>query len=150
MCGCGEVGCVEAVAGGRALLRRFADDRASGRLTTDATPTEPIRPEQVDGWASAGDAYALGVWSEVADVVGHVVSGACTLLNPDVLILGGGVLDRAPVLWGLVRDRVAALTLSVSRGDLRVVRGGLGELAGPLGAGTNAMMALGSRALAER
>ena len=85
-CGCGEVGCVEALAGGAALDRRIA--RTPG--------WEGLGVGDVDGLATAGDPAAVALWEEVASAAGDIVSGACTLLNPSTLILGGGVLDRTP------------------------------------------------------
>ncbi|MCB9520534.1 MAG: ROK family protein [Myxococcales bacterium] len=133
LCGCGERGCVEALAGGAALLRRLEHDAIArgGR--------GPRTPAEVDVAAAAGDAYAVELWREVTEGVAHVLSGACTVLNPELLLLGGGVFDNAPTLQAWVAARTAELTLAVCRADLTVASGTLGQLAGPLGAAAEAL-----------
>lgn len=122
LCGCGELGCIEALAGGAALNRRL---RADGEGPTVV---------EVDAGYSAGEPYATQLWEEVADGLGTVIAGGATLLNPSAIMLGGGVFDRAPGLRELVTERVQRLTVASSRSMLRFVRPEHGEMAGCLGA----------------
>lgn len=133
LCGCGEVGCLEAFAGGAALLRTIA--AAGSELPAGARAMDDVVAAAATGHAGA-TAFVDGI---VADV-GHVIAGACTLLNPQVLLLGGGVLDRCPSLVEALSSTVSTLTLAVSRADLEVRSGALGDLSGPLGAGALALV----------
>jgi glucokinase len=126
LCGCGERGCVEALAGGASLNRRLLADGKGPTII------------EVDADYAAGDPYARQLWEEVAEGLGIVISGGATLLNPGAIMLGGGVFDRAPNLLGLVRDRSERLTLAASRSVLRFVRPELGDMAGCLGAAMRA------------
>lgn len=137
-CGCGEVGCLEAVAGGAAILRRLVAEVEAGRLV-GRPDGSPLTIADVDARAAAGDPTASALLDELADVLGHAIGGAMTLLNPEMLILGGGVLDHAPQLRARVERRALALTLTVARDRVRIAVGSLGDDAGALGAGSAAL-----------
>lgn len=126
MCGCGERGCIEAIAGGASLIRRMKTDGETASVT------------ETDLAYARGEEYARRLWTEVSDALGEVVAGAATILNPALVLFGGGVFERAPNLGGLVEARAHALTLEVSRNTLRFVPPELGDLAGPLGAAIHA------------
>lgn len=132
-CGCGERGCVEAIAGGAAILRRMASDPAFAELRGGVAGLCA---------AAVSDERAAALRDELVEAVAHVVASACTVLNPEVLLLGGGVVERAPELWARTAERIAALTLAVCRSDLSIRSGALGDVAGPLGAGAWALSAL--------
>ncbi len=55
------------------------------------------------------------------------------MLNPDKLVLGGGVLTRAPLLWGRVRRSVPRYTNAVALEGFSIVDAGLGDDAGLVG-----------------
>ncbi len=139
-CGCGEVGCVEAIAGGGALVRRLKALKQEG--------AEGAEPDvaALDAAADAGHAWAVALRDEVVAGLGDVIAGACTLLNPSLLLLGGGVVERAPGLATRLEARVLARTLAVARGDLRVARGTLGDAAGAIGAAAAILAAVRGRA----
>jgi glucokinase len=131
VCGCGEVGCVESIAGGAALLRHFAAESAAGRLAhLGASPTIA----DIDAAALRGDAAATREVERIELALAPAVANACTLLNPELLLLGGGVLDHAPGLVARLHRRIGDLTLAVSRANLRFAGGQLGTSAGSIGA----------------
>lgn len=125
-CSCGEVGCVEALSGGAALHRRLAAD---GR---------PPSVTEQEAACARGDEYAVALWDEVATALGGVIAGAATLLNPEVVLLGGGVVERAPRLRALVEARATSFTLAASRTTLRFSAPELGDSSGALGAAIHA------------
>lgn len=147
ICGCGEVGCIEATAGGAALLRRFAAASASGELShLGVSPTIV----DVDRAAALGDSAALAHLDEVAEVLSFAIANACTLLNPELLLLGGGVVDHAPLLRAKIVSRTTILTLAVARTTLRVAGGQLGAKAGAIGAASAAIDARRARVSVAR
>lgn len=87
-CACGQRGCVEAYVGGT-----YIDARIRGRYQ---------HPGEVDAAAAAGDEWALALWTELAPLLAVALANAIAVLNPERLVLGGGVLARCPTLYDLV------------------------------------------------
>jgi glucokinase len=88
----------------------------------------------VDAAFGAGDAYAIGLWNEVADLLGTAIANTITILNPAKLILGGGVILGCPNLATLVRRHVdEKVSRSACRG-LSIEGAYLGDDAGVIGA----------------
>jgi glucokinase len=133
-CGCGQVGCVEAVAGGGALEKRIA---AANQTAQNGAPIRSVA--DVDAAAEAGDPWACALWSEVSEALSFALSSAITLFNPEVVLLGGGVLERAPHLRTQVETRSQELTLAVAAANVRFQHGQLGDFAGCSGAGATAL-----------
>jgi glucokinase len=122
-CECGQRGCIEAYLGGTYLLRRIRAETGKGDT-----------PGDVDRLAAAGDPWALGLWRELAPLLAVTLGNAVALLNPERLVLGGGVLARCPALVGLVKQAMAETTNGPSWGPLSVVLAELGDDAGIVGA----------------
>jgi glucokinase len=137
-CGCGEVGCVESVAGGASLGRRLQ----GVQFATDVAGELPGDPARLERAAVAGEAEAERIVAEVVDALAYAASGLCTFLNPEVLLVGGGLLERAPVLAARFEARTMELTLAVARARLTIRRGSLGDEAGLLGAAHQALQRL--------
>jgi glucokinase len=122
-CQCGQRGCIEAYLGGSYLLARIA--RETGTAGT---------PADVDRLAAAGDPWARALWQELAPLLSITLGNAVALLNPERLVLGGGVLARTPTLVAMVREHMAETTNGPSWGPLSVVLAELGDDAGLVGA----------------
>src|SRR5262249_6037112 len=93
-----------------------------------------VNPGHVDMAASDGDEWALGLWSELAPLFGVVLANAVAVLNPERLVLGGGMLARCPTLFQLVETSIDVATPSASREPLTIVLAELGDDAGLVGA----------------
>lgn len=136
-CGCGQVGCVEAMAGGAAIERRIRRQVETGRLPTPPH-FSPTGDESLVGWwdglVGGGNAWAAAMSEKYAEALATVLAGACTLLNPAVVLWGGGVLEHAPVLRARVFARTRSLTVAVACDRLTFQQGSLGDVAGAVGA----------------
>jgi glucokinase len=136
-CACGLRGCVEAYVGGDLLTKRARLELSQGIRSAAvrmAGNADQVTLSHLDAAAAEGDAYALELFAEVAPLLGLVLANAVTTLNPQRLILGGGVLSRTPVLREHV---VAGFEVAVNppaRHGLEVVDSTLGDAAGRLGA----------------
>lgn len=134
-CGCGEKGCLEAYAGGLNLGRRAGDAIRAGRATSLEVP-EGLNPttKMLAMAAEKGDALSLEMLKEAAELVGVAAANVVTLLNPDVLVLGGGVVLGS----SLVRDGIEqAVRREASRTALTrlvIADSVLGDDAGVVGA----------------
>lgn len=134
-CGCGGVGCLETVAGGFYIERRVASDRQDGRLDLAYyNPDQPIRVDAIDRAYADGEPYARELWAEVADALASATAVLVGFLNPELILLGGGVLDRCPNLFEILRTAVTARSPGVCGDGLAVCLGNLGWLGGVLGA----------------
>ena len=142
-CACGGRGCVEAYVGGTYVQRRVRAELAGGApsraLALAGGRAEDATPGHVDAAAAEGDAWALDLWAELAPLLGVALANAVCILNPDRLVLGGGMLSRTPVL----RDQaVTAMIIAAPTAltePLTVVDATLGDDAGLVG---SALLAL--------
>ncbi len=145
-CGCGRRGCLETVAGGVHLEQRVREAARQGRFVgvRDAAggAVEGITCTQIEAAAVAGDPDAQGLWEEVAQVLGGVLGGVVNLLDPGVLVLGGGVMAAAPSLEQRVVARIRAQALPPIAAGLKIVPPALGDPAGVLGAALGARLLL--------
>ncbi|HET6921622.1 MAG TPA: ROK family protein [Anaeromyxobacteraceae bacterium] len=137
-CGCGQTGCLEAWAGGMNLSARVREDLQAGAVTAVREVVggdlARVGPSAVEEAFARGDGYARDLWEEIGELLGTAVANAATLLNPERLILGGGVLTGCPGLAAAVRRSFdAAISPSAAVG-LSVAEAALGDDAGLVGA----------------
>lgn len=132
VCGCGNVGCLEASGSGTAIARRFREAVETGRKTS-LTGTAPSAAEIADA-AQAGDPLAREIFLDAADAIGTGVANAINLFNPDVVVLGGGVSKIGQLLFDTVEDVADRRALPSARRSARIVAAQLGEDVGLIGA----------------
>ncbi|MFC5216911.1 ROK family transcriptional regulator [Streptomyces coerulescens] len=122
LCRCGSYGCLAAVASGRAVARRLAEDGVPAASGSD-----------VRDLLAAGHPGAAALAREAGRQVGDVLATVVTLLNPGVLMIAGDLAGTA-FLTG-VRELLYQRALPRSTAHLDVVTSRLGERAGLIGAG---------------
>src|SRR5262249_27099772 len=132
-CACGQHGCVEAYASGRGFMRRLEAALASGTATRLAEDPSRVTAALVARAAASGDAFAKQLWDDAERYLGQAIANYVTLLNPELLVLGGGVMTTVPSLAPALEQRVRAHATVLSR-DVRVARAGLGDSSGIFGA----------------
>ncbi|MDQ3733304.1 MAG: ROK family glucokinase [Actinomycetota bacterium] len=105
-CGCGNRGCWERYASGRALVREARDladvypEYASRMLELGDGDPEGITGPEVTQAANEGDPAALEAFDFVADWLGRGMASLAALLDPGMFVLGGGVSDAGELLRG--------------------------------------------------
>jgi predicted NBD/HSP70 family sugar kinase len=122
-CWCGNIGCLDAVAGGGVLARSLA---AQG---LDCTSAKDVARLAVSGVPEAAQAVR-----QAGRDIGSVLSGAVNLLNPDVVALWGYLADADDQLVAGIRETIYQGSLPASTRRLELVRAGLGDDAGTTGA----------------
>ena len=135
-CACGQRGCVEAYVGGSYVAARIARELAAGTKTRAielAGGVDKVTPSHVDQAAAAGDDWALDLWSELAPLLAVTLGNAIAVLNPERLILGGGLLGRTPTLYELVVTATLVATPVACAEPLSIVPAVLGDDAGLVG-----------------
>lgn len=136
-CRCGKVGCLEAVAGGWALVRdanKAIQDGATGALAQRSEEGIEITPELIAVAASDGDALAISLIQQSARAVGESIAALVNMFNPGTIIVGGAVVSAGEVFLAEVRQRVYELSLPLATRDLRIVQS-LGDAREPLRGG---------------
>lgn len=136
-CACGQHGCVEAYASGRGFARRLEAALAAGTQTRLGQETggdaSRVTAALVARAALAGDAFAKSLWDDAERYLGQAVANYVTLLDPELLVLGGGVMTTVPSLAAAIEREVRAHATLLSR-DVRIARAGLGDSSGIFGA----------------
>ncbi|GAB2577795.1 ROK family protein [Streptomyces capparidis] len=122
-CGCGRTGCLEAVASASAVARAWA--RACGDPRADAADAARA--------VLAGDPRALPVWQEAVAALADGLVTCLTLLDPEVIIVGGGLAEAGETLFAPLGDAVRRRLTFQHPPD--IVPAALGDAAGCLGAG---------------
>jgi glucokinase len=140
-CPCGRHGCFEQYASGNALLRsareRAAADPTSATqlLTLAGGPAEQVTGLHVTAAARLGDPVAVAAFADVGSWLGTGLADLAYLLDPEVMVIGGGVVDAGELL--LAPTRAAYQEQLGARGTLPVapvVPATLGSAAGFVGA----------------
>jgi len=130
-CPCGLAGCLEAYSGGRAMAEEWAQRRgADPTRSPDAapSPSDLLRAER------EGDPIAAEILDAGARALGHGLVSALHLLNPDVLIIGGGILEARPRHRELAIEGVRAHVLPKAIDGLSIRPAACGNEAGIIGA----------------
>jgi predicted NBD/HSP70 family sugar kinase len=124
VCRCGNTGCLEAVAGGRALAEQL---RAEGRDAASSRDVVRLVRE--------GDTLAIRLVREAGRRLGEVLASCVNLFNPEAIVIGGALGQaHAPLLAG-VREVTIRRSLPLATRHLRIVPSRLGPRAGIVGAG---------------
>lgn len=137
ICGCGNRGCFEALASRTAIERDLRAALAAGRESSLSETAAAGRLHSGDLAAAlqAGDALAVEIMTRVGHYLGQGVLTIRHCLNPDLVILGGGVIEACgDFLMPLIEAEVQADHLRRSRDALRLAVSELGDDAVALGA----------------
>lgn len=142
LCGCGNHGCWEQVASGQAL-DRMAQEAArrdpEGAIARAARGSEPAGPHVVEA-AAGGDRDAAGILETVGRRLGEGLAGLANILDPEAIVLGGGVAEIGPSLLDPARARFLETVEAPShRPEIPIVPAVLGNDAGAIGAAAMAL-----------
>jgi glucokinase len=110
-CGCGKLGCIEVLASGPAIARRASEKiakegRASLILEQAGGHLDRITSEMVGKAYAAGDLLAKEVLQETARLLTVWLGNIVDLLEPDVMIIGGGAGAMLRPFFGEIRERL--------------------------------------------
>ncbi len=138
-CTCGSRGCLEAYAGSTALLRR-ARELAAGGEASDAfgslvaPANQELTTEDLCALARQGDATARSLFVEAGQRLGQAVGNVVNLLDPDRVVIGGGVALAGELILEPCRAVVRRQVLSETSREISIVPAALGPFAAALGA----------------
>lgn len=133
LCGCGRPGHLEALGSGPALHRHYL------RLGGDPAAADT---RAVVARATGGDPLAQRAVAESAACVGRAIAAICTVLDPDVVVIGGGLAEAGPQWWSPMLRALRADVIE-PLAELPVLPAALGSQAAIVGAAGAAHRVLG-------
>jgi glucokinase len=141
--GCGGRGCLEAYVSGTSIAERareLLDDHST--LST----VDRLTAAEVAAHAAAGDQLAVRVWKETVTALGVGLTSIVNMLEPELIVLGGGVTRAGDALVAPARAAVRAAAMTPGGQAVRVERAALGDRVGVVGAAAVALrMMVGER-----
>lgn len=120
ICNCGARGCLEAIASSPNIVRQYVRSEPNGDWP------RAVRVTDVFERARQGNPAARSVLERAGRALGLALSHAISLLNPEVVILGGDLIAAEDTLVPIIRDEIARRTLPVSTEQLRIEVSSLG------------------------
>ncbi len=137
-CTCGNYGCLEAMAGGRAIAQRAQLAVKAGQRTTLADVNHghghEITARDVSLAAQAGDVVSQQLLSDAGRHIGSALASLINLLNPGLVLIGGGVMGAGDFLVNPIRQAVNERTMRPSLRATRIELARLGRRSTAMGA----------------
>jgi glucokinase len=137
-CKCGNYGCLEAYASGPAIAARTVEELEAGTPSSIASlvggDLTQVTAQTVYQAAHDGDALALEIVRDTARFLGAGIANVVNMLNPEVVVVTGGVTKAGERLFGPLRTEVARRAFRPAVAACRIVPGALPGVAGVYGA----------------
>jgi len=136
LCSCGSYGCLEALAGGRAIARKAREAVLAGRRTQLAAiePVETITARDVAEAARLGDLVAQQIVTTAGGYLGIAIADLVNLFNPGLIVVGGGVAQMGDLLLDPIRRAVRERSLRPAAQAVRITAAVLGRRSSCMGA----------------
>ncbi len=134
-CGCGNRGCLETVAGTPGILNlaeRFIERGLSPTLAKSAQDQE-LTPKLIFEAAQAGDPGASEIWQEVGQWIGIALAGVVNFMNPERIVIGGGISHAGEFLFEPLRRAIQRHAFERPAQAVTVCQAELGSDAGMIG-----------------
>src|SRR5262245_13521118 len=133
-CGCGKFGCLEAYASATAVVKRAREALATPGAKSTLPATLELTARDVFEAARAGDPLALKIVEETAFFLALGASNAMHVINPDMVVFGGGMIDAGPWFLDLIKSHVPKVAFPVPAEKTLIRFAQLGSDAGFIGA----------------
>jgi len=141
-CHCGNLGCVESMAGGPAIAAQAIEAARAGEspmLAAVLAERGTITPFDVGQASRAGDAASNAIVQRAGALIGQMLASIVNFFNPSHVFIGGGITRIGPLFLASLRQSVYHRSLALSTRHLEIQYTPLGEQAGVIGAGVLAM-----------
>lgn len=136
ICGCGDTGCLEAFASGPAIVQLANEYMMGGKSAKfkELAVNTPVTPQVVYEAAQLGDAVSKTIFNIIGNWVGIALANVVNLINPEIIIIGGGVAQAGDILFDPIRETLNKRALKIAADAVKIVPAELGESAGVVGA----------------
>ena len=146
LCGCGKKGCIEALASGTSIAKKAraqlaeAAGRKSAMLELASGQIEAVTSEIVGRAYAAGDSLAKQILLETIELVTIWLGNIVDLLEPDVIIFGGGVAGMLNPFFGKIREGLPAWCMNKRCVEIPIVLARYGAESGIAGGAALCML----------
>lgn len=138
LCVCGGKGCIERYVGNRyileAAIKRLRNGSKSILKTQLSGKYANLTLEMLSKAARQKDPFSMLVWQEVGMHMGSILANVVNLLNPEIIVIGGGVANAGTLILNPIRRIVKDRAFQVSCRNLKIVQSKFKEKAGIIGA----------------
>lgn len=137
-CGCGAMGCLEAYASRTAIAKQIVADISRGMdsmVKDKIDPTKGIlRSKALANAVQAGDKVVVRAVTDAAGYMGLGLTTIANFLNPQRIILGGGLVEALDYYFQVAEQEAKFKCLRIASKKLEIVKAELGDYAGIIGA----------------
>ncbi len=137
ICGCGKPGCIEVLASGNAIARRARERISAGASSSMVSIAggniDAIRGETVGKAFLAGDPLAKELLKETIEMLAVWLANMIDLLDPDVIVLGGGAASLYQPFFNQLHERITQLTVNPRSAEVPVLKAHYGADSGIAG-----------------
>ena len=131
-CNCGQYGCLEQYASATGVVRVAKRKLAKTAEETSLRKFEPLTAKDVFDEAKAGDAVAISLVDEVCEILGAALSNMACVVNPEIVVIGGGVSKAGTILTDCIQKHFVETCFFACR-ETKFALASLGNDAGMYG-----------------
>jgi len=135
LCACGKYGCLEATNSGLGIENQARDGLLSPRHNGLESDDWSVESQKIEGGAKSGDVASLELIKEIGKNIGVGLGSVVNVMNPDTLVIGGGLSELGEDLLNPIIASLRATAFHQMETDLRIRVSSLGDDGGMLGAG---------------
>ncbi len=139
LCNCGGKGCLERYVGNKYIVAGAVDKIKKAPLPTKIpdlvnNDLTKLTPEILSKACRKGDLMAKEIWQNIARHIGICLAGVVNLLNPEMIVIGGGVAEAGEILFKTIEKTVKERALDLPARTVKIVAAKLKENSGLIGA----------------
>jgi glucokinase len=150
-CAQGHPGCLEGTSSGTAIAALVRAELAAGTASSlSSLDGASIDARAIVVAANAGDELSLRVFHDAGHALGRALGGFINVLNPDAIVIGGGLIHAGDLLLAPARHAVTQIAFEIPARRCKIVTAALGTDAGLIGAVAWAVRSFGGRPVAVR
>ncbi len=141
-CNCGNKGCLENYVGNSAIVERtkkmLKENNLDSAILSELIQNDTglLTPKIIYEAAVRGDELSSFIWKQTGYYIGMAFANIVNILNPEKIIIGGGVAQAGKILFDSIIETVNSRAIPIATRDLQIVPAQLGEDAGVYGAAT--------------
>lgn len=138
-CGCGNIGCAEAVASGTAIMKR-GREAVDSKVETSLKNYDEVTAKEVFIEAEKGDKVSQDILNEALSYLGITIANIANSFDPDKIVMGGGVSQAGNIVFEKIDYEMERRCLKTIYNNCKIEKAVLGGKAGVLGAAALAIL----------